>query len=1145
MILHFPDLDTLHLVLMAGMVPEKNVLAPAITALGVDGSLWIQPNTALGKNVLEELGKLSVRPVARSVIPLDQKVCCWLQLLPIARDPQSMVLGEKTPILFDLNGSQLAEVVGEMLRLGNDRQAFRWIRDGNEERALLRVLGPPYYTLLRALESDDTGPRAYRECVPRVWVQYGYSHPLIQRLAPSAGRMLLLQPPRQWTILAEDRFRDIYEALEFPLTHAPTHWAPSELPHRLRVPLRLVRGGSNDPAELWVMAERGIEQVDSLVRECDDQLIQRLTFAVAEKNGQQRVILRARPGKEGPPVLVLEGLAFRSYLKIPNLFLPCGATIKGATQLNPPLRRDAVKSLLASDSSQIHWLFPMEGGEFQCESISDAAFLPLSQWVDYILDHERQALTAWRQATQFDFETCICNEGDREGVSPKKAAREPSAPRAPAPTSEVSPPKVGRPHSAPKIAPDTSAPQSNVQYAPLPKAQVNEELNRLLALEKQFRELEGPLDAPERRDLWQELARANCTLNRSHDTTICWTNRLWEGDYESQLFAAWYADETRGLERNGMSAKTLERLLMATAPTNLQLSQLAAYLAWAGGGNPPNVLAERMSRIQEFLEKYELLLPIRAAWLAWYGLSRMAGGDSLTLAGARDRCLERLFKSGLRPDMDMPSFLRLSKLAASDRSRAVREQLLELHGLVQNWIKGNTPAGASPPTTAYANFVFAFGFAHLGEATRARALVQLAQEELQGSDRIHAWLSLAYEHRVNEVLAGRSPTDRFPRELMDDLEAMDNKMDRYKVDRLRQHSSILEPHEEIEPYRRWHGRYTDDLERELASLFDIENRAVLARELHKHLHREPSSKRGDTERVRVLATALELAPRLGEEFARDLLPNVIPTLDRANDLVERARVLEKSLFLAAHYDKTDYIRPLIERLRGILQEHWSSDNLVKLVSLLSESLRGLRKLGMRDQIHQLLDVLTGLIRKQSQRMGKMSTAERNEERANQLSLLLQVAGGRFYFSQDEHAWPVIEETADLLFIKDATGLKTVTQIRLACDYVECLGQAPIEQAMARLHLLFSVESGSRDPASKGANFRLTRISDNFTTNTHYSLSQIDLLEAMVKGLVGENVQLDRDSRRWLDDDEFLVRRRIHRDVRAAVGTVSTSQAGNR
>jgi hypothetical protein len=95
-------------------------------------------------------------------------------------------------------------------------------------------------------------------------------------------------------------------------------------------------------------------------------------------------------------------------------------------------------------------------------------------------------------------------------------------------------------------------------------------------------------------------------------------------------------------------------------------------------------------------------------------------------------------------------------------------------------------------------------------------------------------------------------------------------------------------------------------------------------------------------------------------------------------------------------------------------------------------------------------------------------------------------------------------------------LHSVNQAELACAYVSALGQAPMEFALSRMMEFFR---------------RVEGVYDNFTTVTHYSLTRLNVVEAMMLALISDDFTLDRQR---LDDDEFLVRRRIHRDVRAAM-----------
>src|SRR5207247_8978913 len=104
----------------------------------------------------------------------------------------------------------------------------------------------------------------------------------------------------------------------------------------------LAHGATQECGELWVLRQQPVEQLDELVSNADDQLLKQLSFAVAEKGGQTIIVLRVRPSKHAAPILVLPGaIAFHSFLKLPNLFLPVGS------RLHPPLRRAAVRKLLA------------------------------------------------------------------------------------------------------------------------------------------------------------------------------------------------------------------------------------------------------------------------------------------------------------------------------------------------------------------------------------------------------------------------------------------------------------------------------------------------------------------------------------------------------------------------------------------------------------------------------------------------------------------------------------------------------------------------------------------------------------------------------------------------------------------------------
>ncbi len=99
-------------------------------------------------------------------------------------------------------------------------------------------------------------------------------------------------------------------------------------------------------------------------------------------------------------------------------------------------------------------------------------------------------------------------------------------------------------------------------------------------------------------------------------------------------------------------------------------------------------------------------------------------------------------------------------------------------------------------------------------------------------------------------------------------------------------------------------------------------------------------------------------------------------------------------------------------------------------------------------------------------------------------------------------------------------LPSTEQTKLACAYAATLAQAPVEEALQHVEELFR---------------NLKNVSDTFTVNTHYALSQLRVVEAVVMAVVNDEFTVGTEMHRWLDDDEFLVRRRIHRDMKAVLG----------
>ena len=1135
MFLHFPTLDTLRLALTSGAIPEAMRATSARFGFDDDGSLWMQPTAVLTDKVAKALQRLGGQFSDDSKIPLSHEATHWLQMIPLMREVRAAEMGDKTPVLFELpKEGQLAELALEILRLGNDRQSFRWLDDGAMAKAILRVVGPPYYSLLRAIdrEGQEGSPIAYREVGPGIWVQVGYSHPLGELLKPPTGQWLLLRSPHQWAYVPEAKLHDIYEVIDFQLPGEPTAWHDRELPGPIHVSVKLTRRGAAEAAELWVLREAGIVQLEEFVRASDNALLGRLAFAGGEKGGQRIVVLRVRPSKASPPVLVLDGIPFRSYLRIPNLFLPIGQA------LHPPLRRDAVVKLLASDSARVTWLMPSpptplpKGGRgegtFTPESLPDDAFRPLSEWIDYVLEHEHLALAAWLGATQFQFEGFICKD---DVAKQKKPAKEPIGPK---PVKKPDDDDADESPKSDEIVEKKKPRQADANVESEVKVEPGELERRLRVLEKTYSALKTPLEDPDRQALWREMAKLNGALNHPADMAICWSNALWESpSIEADGPREWLRLETK--QPMGKAPAQLVRILQRDAPTHADVRQLAASLIWAAAlPTPPADLLPHLGVVQQYLVKHESHLGVRTAWLAWHALYRIAGNDVLMLARARDRMLERLYLHGLTPELDLPGFLRFSGLQASSRFRLVRDQVVRLRTLVQEWAKRGQMA--TTETHAYIDLIFAFGLARLGETIEARNLLRQAAPVLANADEIHSWLYAAFEHRVQQALDGKQAADRLPDQLLDQLAAIENpdffehmpkgkdreeakqkqRGLRLKIDRFREKSRILEPREHVKPYDRWHGPNADALTRELARLSDLHDRGEIIHGFEQLLGGKRKIDGVTKTDPRILIAALDLAPRLGQAFGEAMLDRVPAQLAKAKDVERNAEVLEKSVFLAAHYDRKDDVERLVAQLQQLLQNRQGLTH-EKLIRVVAGGFRSLRKLGLRDAVAELMQQLGVLVQAEKALHSRAGTALVSDQRSKFHCLLLELAASWFFFGDEQKARKILDDARDLLMGKE---LYSIHQAELAAAYLTTLGQAPMDFALARIMEFFRKVEG---------------VYDLWQTTTHFSLSRVHVVEAMMLAIISDDFMLDPEARKRLDDDEFLVRRRIHRDVRAAMG----------
>ncbi|MGC4116943.1 MAG: hypothetical protein QM765_20755 [Myxococcales bacterium] len=341
--LHFENDGALQLALTTGLVPEDLAGSPAGVLRDGDGKLVVFPSESIKRAAELKLAAAGVSFVKESREPTRQ-VGCWAQILLPRRTGSEP---EKGPVLFVVpEGDSVLKLGAEMLRLGCDRQDFCIVPSGGP--CLLRAIDPPYFTLASILD----GSRRLQAFVPtppgqdKVWTELGHSHPLADSLKAPECRLLLVGSDGSWREVADGPWTNLYSVLELQVPGAPHHHEKQPVPPRLQVRLRLAKASRNEPTALFVLRQNAVEQVDTLVRGCSDELVQRLLFAATGDPKNPTIILRARPGRQAPPELQLNGEAYVPLLATGQLFIPRDAS------LEPPLRKEKVRDLLAPGTDE-------------------------------------------------------------------------------------------------------------------------------------------------------------------------------------------------------------------------------------------------------------------------------------------------------------------------------------------------------------------------------------------------------------------------------------------------------------------------------------------------------------------------------------------------------------------------------------------------------------------------------------------------------------------------------------------------------------------------------------------------------------------------------------------------------------------------
>jgi hypothetical protein len=1088
----FPSLDAVRLALSSGAVPAELANGQVAVCDGERGELWVTPHVSPSREVIATLARMGVRTQAAPPHAHEKRLPHWAAVLPLAPNPNPR--SETGRWLFVLANGRAAGFAARAARHG--AEAIE-VHLGDTDAMVRLTVSRGAIPFL-----DDPHTTAFRPAAADVWVRNGWRHPLEPDLRTAPDTISLVGPDRDWVVMtnpAWHRSRDVQ-----PLTVRPVAPPPFTEPRAaLRIPLRLRPTTTATGAEsLWVFDSNANRLVE-LLRDADERLLRRFRIARVSAAAGERVLLRSI-AKKRHPVLPPPFVGYVPHPSAARVFLPTRHV------LTPDPRQDRLADVLGVDAASIVWLVPAAGG-VEVHRVADTAFRPPDEVLTYTVASIRRLTVFEPTHSPFDLPAFVA---EPEPHPPKRTKQQPAT-TPPAPTrtggwlglltNKLFPTKrqTDRKPRLPGKAADKGQPATTA----LPR--IGPEWNaRRTQLERRVLDRHAAADVDERTALWVELATAQRDTGRAGDASVCWLNAVWEHDPPP---VDWVVEWVRAEER--AAKPPADRVL---AHGNPRIEPVAAArvaaatvtrLGFARDRQPDTA---RVFDLMRQVEAHEHELPVRAVWLARLAAGRAAGGDPLGLAACRDRLTARLDTDGPAIDLDAPAFLRFHGSADGDRFRTAREWLLTAREPIHRWVQRQATgerlarAGIDPdlrPTTAYADLMLAWGLSQLGDRTRANEWAAQAEHDLSrcrgpGVDpAVHRVLKERFRSRIRAAQHGRfGPT---PLRVSDPDDQLIH-LSRFSVERLCERSVILSPTARSTPYR---GRDlfplvgTDPLGHRLHKLFERRTVAAVGSLLDEAVN-EPTA--GVLPRVTlcIAECEAELDPDTAGRVlgllpaVLDLLPEAVRMSDTDRGYLVRMviKTVDAGWRMALRHRTADGFGRVVARLTDRLER---GDEVIReaVVARSGSVFVALRKLGLTGHAHRLLDALGAD----------------------------PPAVGWFVVGREDRGVQELDRARDRLFV---TGVPDdETRGREAIRYVTALAHAPPRLALGRLAEVFQ---------------RLGRMKTHDGSARYFALEPLELIDRAVTAVVSDEFDPGPAVRRWLADDEFLIRRRIARDLTAAL-----------
>jgi hypothetical protein len=341
---------------------------------------------------------------------------------------------------------------------------------------------------------------------------------------------------------------------------------------------------------------------------------------------------------------------------------------------------------------------------------------------------------------------------------------------------------------------------------------------------------------------------------------------------------------------------------------------------------------------------------------------------------------------------------------------------------------------------------------------------------------------------------------------------------------------VLEPHEKLHYYRS--QMKAGPLHDETLKLEKLPDPGVFARRVRELYDRGVDGRATPSTRTDVLFAALPLAHRGGEALVLELCTRVAELLiahPPADAEMGRkyGALLERGLFLAGFYDRREVVQQLVEVFVKVAGGRPDEQRFPLVNAVAVQALRSLRRLGLRDELDRLAGKLPGLVFGTQPPAGVAARyLGKPLVLAEAVPAALAVAAGWQQVGLADRAKPVLDDAEQLLTGPAADKLGFNKYPTVVQAYLSATGFGPADAGLDRMTRLFVTMRGEE---------RLAKLVKNGRTSAPvFSVFHLGVTEDAVLAATGDEFALGPAGRRWLEEDEQLVRRRLHRDMARAL-----------